>query len=215
MPPSPLSWAYADAWMADSDVVAAARERATELGAPAVSTGTGAALALLAAATGARAVVEVGTGAGISGAWLLSGMHPDGILTTIDVEAEHQRVARETFHALGVGHARTRLITGRALDVMPRLADGAYDIVFVDGDKTEYPVLLEQALRLLRPGGVVAFDNVLWSDRVADPAHRDAETMALREVAALVHEDARLVAALLPVGDGLLAAALREDAEPA
>jgi predicted O-methyltransferase YrrM len=196
--------------------VAAARERAHELGAPPISLGSAAALSLLAAAVGARAVVEVGTGAGVSGAWLLAGMHDDGILTSIDVEAEHQRVARETFHSLGVGHARSRLITGRALEVMPRLTDGAYDLVFIDGDKTEYPALLEQALRLLRPGGIVVFDNVLWSDRAADPAHRDAETLALREVAALVREDPRLVAALLPVGDGLLAAVLRDpDAETA
>lgn len=210
-PPSPLSWAYADEWLAESDLVAGARSRAQELGAPPVATGTGATLAVLAAALGARAVVEVGTGAGVSGAWLLAGMSPDGVLTTIDVEAEHQRVARETFHAIGIDHTRTRLITGRALEVVPRLQDGAYDLVFIDGEKTEYPALLEQAVRLLRPGGMVVFDNVLWGDRVADPAHRDAETVALREVTALVRDDERLIAALLPVGDGLLAAVKRPD----
>lgn len=213
-PPSLLSWQFADAWLEEADALEDARRKAADLGAPPVASGTGAALRLLAAAIGARHVVEVGTGAGISGAWLLAGMREDGILTSIDVEAEHQRVARETFAALGLPHGRARLITGRALEVLPRLTDGAYDLVFVDGDKTEYAAILEQALRLLRPGGIVAFDNVLWSDRVADPSHRDAETLALREVVAIIKEDPRLVPALLSVGDGLLAAVVvpEEDA---
>ena len=71
---------------------------------------------------------------------------------------------------------RTRVITGRALDVMPRLTDGAYDMVVIDGDKGEYAAYVEQALRLLRPGGVLALDNMLWHDKVADPAARDETT---------------------------------------
>jgi predicted O-methyltransferase YrrM len=84
-----------------------------------VRPGTGAALRLLAAAVNAKAVVEVGTGAGVSGLWLLSGMPSDGILTTIDVEAEHQRAAKQAYAAAGVAPQRTRVITGRALDVLP------------------------------------------------------------------------------------------------
>src|SRR6478735_12222367 len=125
---------------------------------------------------------EVGTGAGVSGLWLLGGMPSDGILTTIDVEAEHQRAARKAYAAAGVAPQRTRVITGRALDVMPRLTDGAYDMVVVDGDKAEYPQYVEQAVRLLRSGGVLAIDNMLWHDRVADPAARDAVTTTLRDL---------------------------------
>lgn len=135
-------------------------------------------LTLLAATTKAQAVIEVGTGTGVSGAALLAGMEPSGVLTTIDIEAEHQRVARETFTELGYDHVRTRLIAGRALDVLPRMSDAAYDIVFVDGDKGEYPAALSQAKRLLRVGGLVIFDNVLWGGKVADAAHRDPETLA-------------------------------------
>ena len=163
----------------------------------------------LAASVNAQAVVEVGTGAGVSGAALLSGMSPAGVLTSIDVEAEHQRVARETFTALGYDHVRTRLIAGRALDVLPRLSDAAYDIIFVDGDKSEYPAILTQAKRLLRVGGLAIFDNVLWSGRVADPAQRDAETVALRDTAAGIKADDDWMPALLTVGDGLLVASLR------
>jgi predicted O-methyltransferase YrrM len=93
--------------------------------------------------------------------------------------------------------------------VLPRLTDGGYDLVFCDADKQEYPAYLSAALRLLRPGGVVAFDNALWGGRVADPDLTDPETSAIREVAGLVRQDERLVPLLLPVGDGLLTAVKR------
>ena len=122
-------------------------------------------LRLLAAAIGARAVVEVGTGAGTSGIWLLRGMRPDGVLTTVDIEGEHQRLAKQAYTEAGIAPNRYRLINGSAADVLPRLTDGAYDLVFVDADKTGYVDYLEQAMRLLRPGGVVAFDNALRRTR--------------------------------------------------
>jgi len=114
--------------------------------------------------------------------------------------------ARETFAEAGIRTGRTRLIAGRALDVMPRLTDAAYDLVLLDADKTEYGAYLEQALRLLRPGGLVAVDNALWHDRVADPAQRDAETVAIRELGRAVRDHESLLPVLLPVGDGLLVA---------
>jgi predicted O-methyltransferase YrrM len=154
----------------------------------------------------ARAVVEIGTGTGVSGLWLLRGMRPDGVLTTVDTEAEHQRLAREGFTEAGIASQRVRLIPGAALEVIPRLTDGHYDLVFCDGDKREYTDYLTEALRLLRPGGVVAFDNALWHDRVADPSQRDEETVAIRELGKAVTENESLVPVLLPVGDGLLVA---------
>ena len=116
--------------------------------------------------------MEIGTGCGVSGIWLLRGMLPDGVLTSVDVEPEHQRLARQAFAAAGFAVNRYRLIGGRALDVLPRLTDGGYDLVFCDADKQEYPDYLTAALRLLRPGGIVVFDNALWDGRVADPAIR-------------------------------------------
>jgi len=154
----------------------------------------------------ARAVVEIGTGTGVSGLWLLRGMRPDGVLTSVDTEAEHQRLAKETFTEAGIASQRARLIPGAALEVLPRLTDGHYDIVFADGDKQEYPDYLTEALRLLRPGGVVVFDNALWHDRVADPAQRDPDTVAIRELGRAVAENESLVPVLLPVGDGMLMA---------
>jgi predicted O-methyltransferase YrrM len=174
-----------------------------------IGPGGGALLRFLAASIGARSVVEVGTGAGVSGIWLLRGMAADGVLTSIDVEGEHQRVAKESFAEAGIASSRTRLITGRALDVLPRLTDGAYDLVFCDAAKGEYVDYLREALRLLRPGGVLAFDNALWHGRVPDPSARDPETVAVRELLRQVRDDERLLPVLLPSGDGLLAAVHR------
>ena len=205
-PPKSASWSYAEGFVAEDDVLAAARARADEVGVVAIGPGGGAALRFLASVIEARAVVEVGTGTGVSGLWLLRGMRSDGILTTVDIEAEHQRLARETFTEGGVAPQRARTIAGAALDVLPRLTDGHYDLVFCDGDKTEYGAYLKEALRLLRHGGVVAFDNALWHDRVADPAQRDEETVVIRDLGKEIAAHDSLVPMLLPVGDGLLVA---------
>jgi predicted O-methyltransferase YrrM len=151
-------------------------------------------------------VVEIGTGTGVSGL-LLRGIN-DGSLTTIDVEVENQRRPgglRRGRHPLN----RTRVIPGRALEVLPRLTDAAYDLVFLDADKIEYEAYLEQTLRLLRPGGLLAVDNALWHDRVADHAQRDVTTTAVRELGKRVRDHPHLIPAMLPCGDGLLLAVAR------
>jgi predicted O-methyltransferase YrrM len=204
--PTPATWTYAESFVEEDDILAAARARAEEVGAVAIGSGGGAALRFLASVIEARAVVEVGTGAGVSGLWLLRGMRSDGVLTTIDIEAEHQRLARETFNDAGIPAQRARTIAGAALEVLPRLTDGHYDLVFCDGDKAEYAAYLKEALRLLRPGGIVVFDNALWHDRVADPAQRDEETRVIRDLGKEVAANDTLVPILLPVGDGLLVA---------
>lgn len=186
-----------------------ARSLAREVGLDAVTPGAGAALRLLAAAGNARAVVEIGTGTGVSGVWLLRGMRADGVLTTIDVEAEHQRIARRIFIEAGYPAGRTRIISGRALDVLPRLADRVYDLVFVDADATEFGACVDAALRLLRPGGVLAVNGAFAGGRIGDPAARDMETVVVREVLKSVRESEDWVSALLPAGDGLLTAVRR------
>lgn len=203
------SLAYAESFHPEDEVMTAARARAAELGCVPIGSGGGSALRLLAAVISARAVVEVGTGTGVSGLWLLRGMRVDGVLTTVDVEAEHQRAAREAFADADVATSRYRMINGSAAEVLPRLTDGAYDLVFVDADKGSYGIYYEQALRLLRSGGVVAFDNALWHDRVADNTARDPDTVTIRELGKAVRDDARLTSAMLPVSDGLLVAVKR------
>jgi predicted O-methyltransferase YrrM len=198
------SWSYAESFIGESDVMTAARARGAELGCTPIGTGGAAALRVLAAAAGAHAIVEVGTGAGVSGLCLLDGMRPDGVLTTVDIEGDNQRAAKTAFTEAGIAANRYRLINGAAAEVLPRLSDGAYDLVFVDADKTAYGFYHEQAVRLLRPGGIVAHDNMLWHDRIADSSVRDSETVSLREFARTFRNDDRLVGVLLAAGDGLL-----------
>lgn len=199
---------WLDSWLPEDSALTAARSRAAEVGVPCVDNVTGSVLRLLAAAGGAKAVVELGTGAGVSALWLMRGMRPDGILTTVDPETEHQRLAKQSLLEGGYGSGRVRLIAGHALEVLPRLSDGAYDLVFCDALRSENTDYLTAAMRLLRPGGLVVFAGALGRGRVADPTARDAETVSLRELGKAVREQERLTPALLPIGTGLLAAVL-------
>ncbi|MEE1939205.1 O-methyltransferase [Streptomyces sp. TRM 70361] len=211
------SWAFADAYGAGhaehaerSAALRWAHDRAREAGLRPVSDGTGAALRLLAAAVDAKAVAEIGTGTGVSGIHLLHGMRPDGVLTTVDTEPECQQIARQAFRAAGFAGNRARFIPGHALDVLPRLADGGYDLVFCDGDRLESLEYLEESLRLLRPGGLVCFEGVFADGRTVDSAAQPAEVLRLRELLRTVRDSPALLPSLLPVGDGLLCAVKRE-----
>jgi predicted O-methyltransferase YrrM len=180
-----------------------ARRSAEDLGGTApVTPATGAALRFFAAAIAARAVVELGTGCGSSGIWLLRGMRAGGVLTSVDTEPEYQRLARKAFAQAGFAANQSRLIVGRALDVLPRLSDGAYDMVFCDADLPSYPEYLIASMRLLRAGGIVVFNDAL-------PAGLGPAADGARELADMIRIDDRLVPLLLPIADGLLAAIKR------
>lgn len=183
--------------------IARARQHALELGAAPISPAVGAQTAVIAAATGARTMIEIGTGAGVSGLWLLDGA-PRAVLTTIDKEPEHLAAARAAFAASRIPAARVRGITGRAADVLPRMNDAAYDIVFVDADPDSVLDYVSHGLRLARPGGTVLVPRVLHGGRVADPVARDSITTEFREIIAQTMSTTEVVAALNPVGEGLL-----------
>ncbi|MBO3129693.1 O-methyltransferase [Dermatophilus congolensis] len=200
----PASWVYTEEFISDLPVMDAARRRGHELGATPVSPGVGATLRVLAAAAKTRTAVEIGSGAGVSGLYLLQGMPADGVLTTIERNMECHKAARTTFRAAGIPTQHTRAINGDALDMLPRLADRGYDLVFIDGDETEYADYVSQAVRLLRPGGLLVIDDMLWHDRVSDPAARDETTVNLRDLGKELRDDDNLEVALLPVGGGLL-----------
>ena len=187
----------------EPDHIARARQHARELGATPVSAPVGAQLAFLAAATGARSIIELGTGAGVSGLWLLHGA-PDATLTTIDSEPEHLGAAREAFQAARIPSSRVRWITGRAAEVLPRMNEAAYDLVLVDADPEHVIDYVEHGLRLARPGGVVLVPRVLAGGRVADPVQRDDLTTAYRTLLRETQESPAVVAALAPIGEGLL-----------
>jgi len=196
----------AENFVYNAEPVRLAREAAIEAGTPVLSNGACALLTFMGRSLGAKAVVEVGTGSGVSGLALLDGMADDGVLTSIDVDADWQIEARRTFIAADVPAQRFRLIAGVALDVLPKLSDGAYDIVFVNGDKLEYVEYVAQASRLLRNGGVLIVNDVLLANKVADPHNEDDETVIIREALQAVELDDALTAVIVPLGDGLLAA---------
>ena len=198
---------HAEDSISEDQIVSAARERAVDAGAGAVSPAVGALIGLMARLTRGKAVAEVGTGAGVSGLWLLSGMREDGVLTTIDVEPEHQRLAKQAFGEAGITPSRTRLIGGRAQDVLTRLADESYDLVFVDADPIDQPQFVVEGVRLLRAGGAIVVHRAALGGRAGDPGANDAEVAAVREAARLIAEDERLTPVLIPLGDGILAAA--------
>jgi len=200
---------FTDGFIAEDEVLAAARARAAQLQVGVPSPTAGAVLRFLAALLDAHSVVEIGTGTGVSGIWLLRGMRADGVLTSVDAQPEHQRAARDAFRAAGIAANRTRLIAGHAVDVLPRLTDGGYDIMWASGDPTDYADLLREAPRLLRPGGVVAFGEALGGGSVPDPAARDPRTTALRELGAALLASEQFAAVFLPVGSGILAATKR------
>jgi predicted O-methyltransferase YrrM len=198
--------AHAEGSISEDAVLMAARERAVDIGAGAVTPAVGALLSLLTKLSGGKAVVEVGTGAGVSSLWLLSGMRDDGVLTTIDIEPEHQLIAKQAFADAGIGPSRTRLISGRAQEVLTRLADASYDLVFIDADPLDQPDYVVEGMRLLRPGGAIVVHGAALGGRAGDPAANDAEVAAVREAARLIAENELLTPALVPLGDGLLAA---------
>ncbi|AEF41786.1 O-methyltransferase [Hoyosella subflava] len=202
-----LMLSHAESSTIEDDILRAVRERADDLGARAVTPAIGATLALLARLSDARAVVEIGTGAGVSGLCLMRGMRADGILTTIDTDTEHLRAARRAFQEAGIASTRTRLINGRALDVLPRLADASYDLVFIDANVVDQPQYVAASTRLLRPGGALVVNASMLGGRVGDPSQQDAAALSAREAAQLIADDETLTSVLIPLGEGLLCAA--------
>ena len=198
-----LSWKYAEEFVDESIALRTARAHSLELGVDPVSPAVGAQLAVLAAASSVHSILEIGTGAGVSGLWLLTGA-PDAILTSIDVEYDHQQAARTAFADADVPANRIRLITGNALEVLPRMNDGAYDLVLVDADAANLLAYVEHGLRIARRGGLVLVARALWKGRVADPAQRDDTVADYRGLLATINESGAVQASLIASGDGLL-----------
>lgn len=203
------SWAFAESRPDEDEVLLRARERSAELGIEPVSEGTAALLTVLAATSAPATVVEIGTGAGVSGTALLQGLPSTSVLTTIDTDAEALRAAREAFTEAGHPANRTRMITGRSRTVLPRLSSRSYDMVLIDADHASLMFHLEQAARLLRPGGLLIVNDALDQDRVPRPAVRESSTLAARQMGRAVREDEQWLSALTPTGTGVLLAVRR------
>jgi predicted O-methyltransferase YrrM len=172
----------------------------------------GALLALLVELIDARRCLEIGTFTGYSSLAVALAMAPDGRLVCCDVSDEYTSVARRYWAEAGVAE-RVDLRLGPAVDSLDRLlaegAAGTFDLAFIDADKGGYPAYWERCLELVRLGGVIAIDNVLWSGRVADPGDTSDDTRAMRRLNELVAADDRVRHVMLPVADGMTIAVRR------
>lgn len=198
-----LSWKFAEDFVVERPDITTVREHSVELGVEPISASVGAQIALVAASTRAKNIIEIGTGFGVSGLWMLSGA-PNAVLTSIDSELDHQQYARKAFLDAGIQANRARLIAGRALDVLPRMNESSYDIVLIDADPHSVIEYVEHGLRLASMGGTVLVAHALWRGRVADPAQRDDTVAGYRALLREIAGSDAVVSALSPVSDGLL-----------
>ena len=163
-------------------------------------------MALLVRLCGARKVLEVGTYTGYSALCLAEALPEAGRLICCDLPGDYNTVAQRYWDQAGVG-ARIELKLGPALETLSALERGGeietFDLIFIDADKANYPAYLEHALVLLRPGGVLLFDNTLWSGRVLEQGSQSTDTRAIQALNRKLKVDARIDLSLLPVGDGL------------
>lgn len=198
-----LNWKYVEDVVGEPEAIGKARQQSLELGIEPISPAIGAQVALIAAAHAATSIVEIGTGAGVSGLWLLTGA-PEATLTSIDSEVENQQHARQNLLDAGIAANRIRLIAGRASEVLPRMNEESYDVVFIDADPQSVIEYVEHGLRLARPGGSVLVPHALWRGRVADPAQRDETASGFRSLITEISASSAVLSAVSPAGDGLL-----------
>ncbi len=199
------SWLYSEELITETPIIEAARVVADEIGVNCSSPATGQFLATLASLPNIKTVAEIGTGTGVSALHILLASEQI-TLTSLDTDAEAQNYARQLFQRAEIRTARYRLINGQSADLLPRLANSAYDLVIVDGDPLEAQGDAEEAIRMLRPGGILVLLHALYQDRVADPARRDDITVAWRDLGVFIMQNPDLTASLSPLGDGILIA---------
>ena len=168
-------------------------------------------MALLVRLIGARRAIEVGVFTGYSALTVALALPPDGYLLACDISDEYTRVGRPYWEAAGIAHKIDLQLAPAVTTLEGRLAAGEagqYDFAFIDADKASYDNYYESCLRLLRPGGLIAIDNVLWSGAVARPA-QDADTASLQQLNEKLHRDERIDLSVLPLSDGLTLARIR------
>ncbi|WP_375595582.1 class I SAM-dependent methyltransferase [Algihabitans albus] len=165
---------------------------------------------LLAELTGARSYLEVGTFTGYSALAMALALPEDARLVCCDVSEDYTAMARRFWAEAGVAE-RVDLRIAPALESLAALQEEGrqFDLMFVDADKENYGAYYEAGLKLVRPGGLMMFDNVLWGGSVADPDKQDADTEAIRALNRRLHDDLRVSLSLVPIGDGLTLARLR------
>lgn len=198
--------AFANSYLPETEIMQRARLRGEEIGAYDTTPAVGSLIRYLTHLIGATSIVEVGTGAGVSGLWILPAMSSKGLFTSIDDEIENAKLAKQAFDEAGIPATRYRLITGNSGEIVGKLADSLYDI-FILRKSREILESVDNAHRSLRPGGILVIDKALLAGKVADPTQRDEESIAHRESIKVIREARESwLPMLLPVGDGVLVA---------
>jgi len=155
--------------------------------------------------TGAKSVVEIGTNSGVGSLWVLQALANDGVLTTIDAEREHSKIARTVFEEADIPSTKYRIITGNLIDVVGKLADNSYELI-ITRDAMDLFEIVQESFRLLKSGGLLIIDQALSGGKVADSTQRDPESIARRDAIKVIQEDSRWRSSVIPIGAGILLA---------
>jgi predicted O-methyltransferase YrrM len=198
-----LVMAWTENYVTEPAAIKAARNAALEHGVEPITPAMGSFLASLASLCNAQTIVEVGTGLGVASQWLLTA-NPESHLTSIEKDVDHQQTAKDLFAAAGLSTNRIRLISGEALDILPRMNEASYDLIVINAMGKGTLELTRHALHLARVGGVVAVTHALAGGSVAQPTARDAASVEMRTVLGDYAVDENVRAAMVPVGDGIL-----------
>ena len=197
--------AFSESFALEDYFMQQARLNGQEVGASDPTAAVGNFLKFTAQLLNTKSVVEIGTGSGVGGLWLLQGMPVDGVLTTIDSEREHSKIARNIFEEADIAVTKYRIITGKLIEVVGKLTDNAYELVVIRPALDLFEIVHE-SYRLLKPGGLLLIDHVLSGGKVADPTQRDPESIARRDAIKVIKEDDRWACTVIPIGAGLLVA---------
>jgi O-methyltransferase len=197
-----------DVSLRESDLLQELRERTRQMpeARMQIAPDQGQFMTLLARLLGVRKALEIGVFTGYSALCVAAALPADGRLIACDISAEYTRIAQEYWARAGVADRIDLRLAPASETLAALLAEGAagsIDLAFIDADKTGYAGYYEQCLALLRPGGLIVVDNVLWNGRVLDTASADADTRAIRAFNRRIHRDARVDLSLVPIGDGL------------
>ena len=197
--------AFAEGYAHEDYFMQLARKNGVEVGATDPTPAVGNFLKFATQLTGAKSVVEIGTNSGVGGLWVLQGLPNDGVLTTIDAEREHSKIARTVFEEADIPSTKYRIITGNLIDVVGKLADNSYELI-ITRDAMDLFEIVQETFRLLKSGGLLIIDQALSNGKVADSTQRDPESIARRDAIKVIKEDARWSSSVIPIGAGILVA---------
>jgi predicted O-methyltransferase YrrM len=197
--------AFAETFVQEDYYMQLARKNGEEIGVQDPSPAVGNFLKFVTQLISAKSVIEIGTSSGVGGLWVLQGLASDGVLTTIDAEREHSKIARNIFEEADVAVTKYRIITGNLIDVVGKLADDSYELL-ITRDAMDLFEVVQESHRLLKRGGLLVVDQALSGGKVADTTQRDPESISRRDAIKVIKEDARWSSSVIPIGAGILVA---------